>query len=66
MVDHQILMKKLQACGMDLKSLKWLESNLNGRTQCVCICGSRSDLVEIPHGVPQGSILGPLFFLSFL
>ena len=37
-----------------------------GRRQFVCIDGKNSSLACVNHGVPQGSILGPLFFIVFI
>lgn len=39
----------------------WFKAYLGGRLQCVDLGNSRSDLVHVISGVPQGSILGPLF-----
>ena len=43
----------------------WCQLYLSGRHQLVCIDGKNSSLACINHGVPQGSILGPLFFILF-
>ena len=64
-VDHTILLNKLKLYGFEEDSLQWVHSYLTGRSQCVCINGSLSKLLPVPVGVPQGSILGPLFYTLF-
>ena len=46
--------------------LSWCKDYLNNRTQRVVIDGYSSSLSEITSGVPQCSILGPLFFVIFI
>ena len=41
-------------------------SNISGRQQCVSDKGQISNLLPIKHGVPQGSVLGPLLFLIYI
>ena len=55
-VDHPILLKKLELCGFDYGMLAWISNYLDNRSQCVSIdgCLSKSRLVQ--QGVPQGSI----------
>ena len=64
-VDHSLLLKKMKLYGFGEDSLEWTESYLTGRSQCVSISGSLSKLLPVPTGVPQGSILGPIFYTIF-
>ena len=64
-VDHSLLISKLELYGFDSGMLAWVSSYLSGRSQCVCIDGSLSKFLQVSHGVPQGSILGPLLYTLF-
>ena len=46
--------------------LQLIESYLTDREQCVQVNDVLSDYEAVLHGVPQGSILGPLFFLLYI
>ena len=65
MVDHGILLAKLEILGLDLQALQLVDSYLAGRTQCVCVDGQLSPLMDVKYGVPQGSVLGPLLYILF-
>ena len=65
-VDHLILLRRLRdIIGVYGKALKWCQSYLQSRPQFVQIGSSKSQLVVHDFGVPQGSVLGPLWFTVY-
>ena len=64
-VDHAILLDKLKHYGIRGLALGWIRSYFSNRMQYVEFNGHHSARMEISCGVPQGSILGPLFFSYF-
>ena len=65
-VSHSILVKKLYAYGIRGNILELCASYLKNRTQFVTYDGEKSETKHITCGVPQGSILGPLFFIAYM
>ena len=66
LVNHSILLTKLQCYKFHPNAIQWISSYLGDRTQKVVIGNDTSDQKSIPRGVPQGSVLGPLLFLIFI
>ena len=67
LVDLDILLEKLTIMlGLKCKSLIWFHSYLNGRRITTSIKNTLSSELPVTHGVPQGSILGPILVLLFI
>ena len=62
-VSHNILLKKLELYGLKGVTFDWFSSYLSDRQQQCVVEGCVSKPQLISCGVPQGSILGPLFFI---
>ena len=61
-INYNILFSKLHYYGIRGCTLKWFKSYLSNRLQQVEYRGNLSSPCYLSHGVPQGSILGPLLF----
>ena len=65
-VDHTILLKKLEIHRITSANLAWFRSYLTKRKQYICINnGTKTNKQKVTCGLPQGSILGPLSFLTY-
>ena len=65
-IDHSILLQRLtKRIGLRGTPLWWVESYLKDRTQFVSIGGERSTPKVLAYGVPQGSVLGLIFFTIY-
>ena len=59
-LDHSILLERFHhTFGITGQALRWIQSYLSGRTQCVAIEEATSRDCPLGFGVPQGSVLGP-------
>lgn len=65
-IDHNILFTKLELYGIAGPLLLLLKSFLFDRQHIVSVNGTYSSSTYTRKGVPQGSVLGPLLFLTYV
>ena len=66
MINHGILLNKLEYYGIRGKGLEWLKSYLYQRRQYVEYKGVQSEIKHTEYGVPQGSVLNWTSFVHNL
>ena len=66
-VDHTILLHRLLSGHHRLGDIvrDWFESYLRERCQSMTYVGLLSSPISLEHGVPQGSVFGPLLFIMY-
>ena len=65
-MDHSILLGRLEVSFVFGGTvLDWMRSYLVGRRQYIRYNGLTSSTTVVQFGVPQGSVLGPLFFILY-
>lgn len=63
---HDTLIEKLDDCGIRGPLKKWCHNYLNDRSFYVNVGGQLSDKVTVTEGTAQGSVLGPLHYLTYV
>ena len=66
LVDHSTLIQKLNDIGVHESLAQWTANFLYNRSQNVKIGCHESDTLNINAGCPQGTLLGPLAFISYI
>ena len=65
-VSHSILFTKLYKYGILGSLLHWSRDYLTNSRRRVIVKGEVSDWLTVTSGMPQGSLLGPLFFIIYI
>ena len=65
-IDHNIAVTKLLSMGVSPSIVQWVADFISGRKQRVKYKNSLSEWQTLLGGVPQGTILAPIIFLSII
>lgn len=66
LVDHTILVDKLNSMGVHESLIKWSANFLRNRSQRVRLGPHLSEKLVMNAGCPQGTLLGPLAFVTYV
>ena len=64
--SHAKLLLKLHSYGIRNATLRWIQAFLSNHQQKVVIEVEESDSVPVASGVPEGSVLGRILFLTYI
>ena len=64
-LQYDVLMTKLETSNLHKSTADWIKSYLSNREQRVKANSTLSEYDTTTQGVPQGSILGPLFYIIY-
>ena len=64
--NHNVLSEKMEFIGLSEETIKWFKFYLSNKKFKVHNKDNFSQPGNLLWGVPQGSILGPLFFLLYI
>ena len=65
-VNHELLIQKLEICKFDIITLNWIKSYLSDRKHSIIDKQTKFSMCTMNAGVPQGSVLGLVLFLLFI
>ena len=63
-IDHHILIQKMERMAIDPILISWVRNFLTGRKQRVRIGKFLSRFEPVNGGVPQGTVLSPILFMT--